>query len=146
MLLELFSGGSRLEVRAGWRWMMVMILELELVVPVCLNLSLAGGSSPPYIGDGLGFWVTRKLQGCPYDTNYSLVRLELVVMILYREHPTRSTVHWRQLRRAGPPVRSCRLVGPASVQPDVDVRVDTFGLIQPAWSSRQALAGVPLTA
>ena len=125
---------------------MVMILELELVVPVCLNLSRAGGSSLPYIGDGLGFWVTRKLQGCPYDTNYSLVRLELVVMILYRGRPTGSTVHWQRLRGAGPPVRSCRLVGPASVQPDVCVRVDAVGLTQPAWFSRQVVAGIVWTA
>ena len=95
MLLELFSGGSRLEIRAGWRWMMVMILELELTEPVCLRACLslprAGGPSPPYIGDGLGFWVRRKLQDCPYDINYSLVRLELVVMILYRGRPRGST-------------------------------------------------------
>ena len=97
-----------------------------------LYVPLAGGSSPPYIGNGLGFWVTRKVQGCPYDIIYFLVRLELIAMILYRGCPTGSTVHWQRLRGAGPPVRSCRLVCPASVQPDVSVRVGAAGLAQPA--------------
>ena len=119
-----------------------MILELELAILLYLNVPHTGGSSPAYIGDGLGFWVTRQLQGCPYDTNYSLVRLELIVMILYRGRLTGSTVHWQRLRGAGPPVQSCRLVDLASIQPDVGVRVDAAGLIQPAWFSRQVVAGV----
>ena len=63
-------------------------------------------------------------------------------MILYRERPTGSTVHWQRLRGAGPPVRSCRLVDPASIQLDVGVRVDAAGLVQPASCSRRCLDGL----
>ena len=91
-----------------------------------------GGSSPPYIGSGLGFGVTRILQVCPYDIIYFLGRLEPVAMILYRRCPIGGTVHQAQLCGTGPPVRNCRLVRPSSAQPDVCVRVDAGGLIQPA--------------
>ena len=41
-----------------------------------VNVSLAGGSSPPYIGDELGFRVTRRLHEYPYDIIYGTIRLE----------------------------------------------------------------------
>ena len=44
---------------------------------LCINVPLAGGSSPPYIGDDLGFGVTRRLHECPYDIIYGTIRLEL---------------------------------------------------------------------
>ena len=40
-----------------------------------LDVPLAGGSSPPYIGNGLGFWDYRKVTQLPNDIIYSTIRL-----------------------------------------------------------------------
>ena len=47
------------------------------VLSLFFHLPLAGGSSPPYIGDELGFGVTRILHECSYDIIYGTIRLEL---------------------------------------------------------------------
>ena len=74
MLLELYSGGSRLGYFAGWRW------KKMAIVCVCVSescLPLVGDSSPPYKGSGLGFGFTRRLQIWPYDIIYGTSRLQL---------------------------------------------------------------------
>ena len=144
MLLELFQDGAGLSCQAGWRlkmgWFFCSTSILHAYLAYCC-LPRAGGSSPPYIGNGLGFWVTRNLQDCPYDIIYFLGRLELVAMILYRRCPTGGTIHRERLCGAGPLVRNGRLVRPSSAQPDVCVRVDAGGLIQLAGSRRRCVAG-----
>ena len=41
------------------------------------------GSSPPYIGDGLGFKITRRLQHCPFNLTCKAVRLEEFIIALF---------------------------------------------------------------
>ena len=68
--------------------MMIDLLCVTLSKPLSAS-PLAGGSSPSYIGNGLGFWVTRKLHGCPYDISYDMIRLELDHHDAVQETPDR---------------------------------------------------------
>ena len=59
VLLELFYGGAGLSYYPGWRSKMKTIEGFSSLS----YLPLAGGSSPPYIGNGLGFWGYREITG-----------------------------------------------------------------------------------
>ena len=68
---------------------MMIVVVVSLWLSSCPCVCFAGGSSPPYIGNGLGFWVTRKLHGCPYDISYDMIRLELDHHDAVQETPDR---------------------------------------------------------
>ena len=87
-------------------------------------LSLAWDSSPPYIGNGLGFRVTRRLHGCPYDIIYSTVRLELDHHGVVKETPDRKYCSQASVMRGWPT--------------GTDRSVGRSGFIQAGWTRLQA--------
>ena len=63
-------------------WSLLATRSLVFFSLICY-LPRAGGSSPPYIGNGLGFRIIRRLHGCPSNLPRKAVWLEMIIIALF---------------------------------------------------------------
>ena len=63
--------------------------EVDQVNVVLCDLCLTGDFSPPYIGDGLGFWGYKEITWLPYNIIYCNVRFGLDHYVAVEETPDR---------------------------------------------------------
>ena len=133
MLLELFFGGTGLSCQAGLQ--VIVCLSRGFLRPFSLSPLPAGGSSPLYIGSGLGFRVTGKLQVYPYDITTVRSRLGLVHHCVVgvtpdREYCSSVAVVW------GWSTCTDRSVGRSGCSKPVDRRRLQAGSPSPPWMGR----------